>query len=395
MSTNANKRIAGTRWPPQISLLLDENARILSINRSLAGNSFPASDRPGQAVHDVLHGSCAGDCRFKALWEKAWACIPTRDAMEWEVDDVVQGRLLRLNLSKPPAPSPVARDRRQAQYILTITDITVYRREYESLRESQEALLRLLASEARQGQVSLDDTGSRLLAEYTRHQRSNGRQLILAQEDERKRIALELHDGIAQMVGGLKFRMESTVAKFAKEHPDMELGDLQSVVSELKDLVGEIRRISRNLAPSMLEDFGIQVSIEWLCKDFATRHPEVEMTCNARVDEGTVPELVKIAAYRIVQEALNNAAKHSSATKVDVSLGVQSDALVLQIADNGEGFPPQKQKKPDDEWSGLGLRSMRERAEATGGTCTFEDGAGKGVTVSVTWPADALLGLSP
>lgn len=395
--TSTTAKSVGPKWPPQIALLLDEHARVLNINRSLAGNFFAAIQPSDKTVHAMLHPICEGRCRFNTLWGKAWECLRTRDAVEWEVDDAELGRLLRLQLSRPPSPNSVPLERRKGQVLLTMTDITRHRREHESLVERQEALVRLLLSQAERGDdrsaIVFDDTGDtgqRLMAEISRDHRSLGRQLILAQEDERQRVALELHDGLAQMVGGLKFKFETSVALLGRLHPELDLKDLRDSVSDIRELEAEIRRISRNLAPAMLEDFGIQVALEWLCKDFANRFGGISAACESRVDEGSLPEVVKIAIYRIVQEALNNAAKHSAATRVNVRLVQSAAELCLTVSDDGEGFCERQGRIDCDESSGLGLRSMRERSEATGGTCMIESRVGEGVTVSVTWPIEEL-----
>jgi len=380
-------------------LSLDENGVVLNVNRSLAGSAFPMlSASRHQELHTLLHPDCEGRCRFMQMWTKAWECLESRDAVEWEVDDPVTGRHIRLNLSNPPTPGAASIERRQRHILLTITDITRYRREYESLVEKQEALVRLLMSRGEANSEAVNeefddqgDTGNRLMAEYVQQSRSVGRQLIAAQEEERRRIAQELHDGIAQTVGGLKYKVETVVCELARKNPDLDLRELMSSVDELKALAGEIRRISRNLSPSMLEDFGLQVSLEWLCKEFSEHNPNVRARCRAELDESETPELVKIAIYRIAQEALNNAARHASATLVDLELTYDADGIRLTIRDDGSGFEPGAIGSSTGNAGGLGLRSMRERAAATGGRLEFDTAAGKGVTIRAVWsPADWL-----
>ena len=384
---------SGPKWAPQIVVLLDDETRVLSVNRSLAGTSFDSiSETAQQRIHSQLHPDCNGKCRFNEMWNKAWASLKNRDSVEWEVDDPRISRLLRLYLSKTPAPTTIERERRQRHKLLTITDITKYRREYELLVEQQQTLIRLLMAQGLKSQSSTEmpfdeagDTGSRLMARYVKTERSLSRQLIQAQENERKRIGLELHDGIAQTIGVVKYRIEDCVASLARRYPDIDLSNFDGVVDEIKNLVEEVRRISSNLSPSMLEDFGIQVALQWLCEEFKNQNPGLEVSCSMRIGEGDTPELVKVAIYRVVQEAFNNISKHSSATNVEASLEHSNNALELIISDNGCGFEPKEAQCDYDGTSGLGLRNMRERVEATGGTFDLVSTPGNGVAVRAKW----------
>jgi signal transduction histidine kinase len=388
----------GPKWAPQIVVLLDDEARVLNVNRSLAGTSFDSISETAQLrVHSQLHPDCDGKCRFNEMWNKAWTSLKNRDSIEWEVDDPKISRLLRLNLSKTPVPIAIEQERRRRHKLLTITDITKYRREYELLVEQQQALIRLLMAQGLKSQKSAEpffdeagDTGNRLMAGYVKTERSLSRQLIQAQENERKRIGLELHDGIAQTIGVVKYRIEDSVASLARLYPDIDLSIFDGAVDEIKHLVEEVRRISGNLSPSMLEDFGIQVALEWLCKEFKSQNRGLEVSCSMRIGEGDTPELVKVAIYRVVQEALNNITKHSSATNVEASLEQSNNVVELVISDNGCGFELKKTQRGYDGKAGHGLRNMRERVEATGGTFDLKSTPENGVVVRAKWVDEEL-----
>jgi signal transduction histidine kinase len=396
--TEIISELSGPRWAPQIVVLLDDETHVLSVNRSLAGTSFEnISDSATQCVHDQLHPDCDGKCRFNEMWSKAWAGLQKRDSIEWELDDPKLQRLLRLNLSKTPAAQTVEQDRRKRHMQLTITDITKYRREYESLVEQQQALIRLLMAQGLKNSQSGDDmfdesgdTGNRLMAGYVKTERSLSRQLIQAREIERKRIAAELHDGIAQAIGAVKYRIETGVAQVTGQNPDLDLGIFDEAVDEIKNLVDEVRRISSNLSPSMLEDFGIHVALEWLCKEFKVQNKELSVDSEVRVDEGDTPESIRIAIYRVVQEALNNIGKHASATKVEISLKSAAGGIRLVVSDNGIGFDSQQARRGYDGQSGLGFISMRERVEATDGKFTMQSAPDNGVEITAVWDAKAL-----
>lgn len=386
----------GPRWAPQIIVLLDDAARVLSVNRTLAGGSFDSITEAGQRdLHRQFHPDCDGNCRFTEMWNKAWVSLDSRDSIEWELDDKELGRLFRLNLSKTPEPGNLDEERRQQHMLLTVTDITKYRREYESLVEQQQALIRLLMAQRLEtgdpGKEIFDeagDTGNRLMAGYMKTERSRSRQLIHAQEQERKRIASELHDGIAQSIGAVKYRIEDAVAILGRENPELDMTAFEATIDDMKGLVEEVRRISSNLSPSMLEDFGIHVAMEWLCKEFKAQSRDIEVSCSVNIDEAETPELVKVAIYRVAQEALQNIAKHSSATQVGAVLESTDGGVKLRISDNGVGFDTAKDTHGYDGKSGLGLRSMRERVDATGGEFELKAAPKKGVKVRAFWAAE-------
>ena len=369
----------------------------MDVNRSLAGNNFDAiSEARHQSVHAQLHPNCDGRCRFNEMWDQAWGSLSRKDSIEWELDDPMLQRLLRLNLSKTPTP-PKEEERRHRHKLLTITDITKYRREYESLVEQQQALIRLLMAKALQAEEKGDkpfdeagDTGNRLMAGYLKTERSLSRQLILAQEKERRRIASELHDGIAQTIGVVKYRIEDSVFRLAEKHPELDVSIFDGAVGQIQNLVEEVRRISNNLAPSILEDFGIHVALDRLCTEFKAQNRGTTVNCSVQVDESDTPELVKIAIYRVAQEALSNIAKHASATNVDAVLEAKQGGVTLSITDNGAGFDPNARKRRRGAKSGYGLHSMTERVEATGGIFSVQAAPEKGVSISAEWPKHEL-----
>jgi signal transduction histidine kinase len=388
----------GPRWAPQIVVLLDDETRVLSVNKSLAGTSFDSiSDVEQQRLHSQFHPACDGNCRFTKLWDKAWTGLESKDSVEWELEDQELGRLFRLNLSKTPEPRDADEEQREQHMLLTITDITKYRREYESLVEQQQALIRLLMAQRLESGSSSEqpfdeagDTGNRLMAGYMKTERSLSRQLIQAQEKERERIASELHDGIAQSIGVVKYRIEDAVASFGRENPDLDLTILEATIDDMKGLVDEVRRISSNLSPSMLEDFGIHVALEWLCKEFKAQNRDIDVTCSVNIDEAETPELVKVAIYRVAQEALQNITKHSAATRVRTELKSTEGGVKLLISDNGVGFDKEDGQRGFDGKGGLGLRSMQERVDATGGEFQVKTAPQKGVEVRAFWAADDL-----
>ena len=135
----------------------------------------------------------------------------------------------------------------------------------------------------------------------------------------------------------------------------------------------------------MLENFGLHVAVDWLCENFTAYNSGVHMDCTVYIDESSIPDILKIAIYRVVQEALTNAGKHASPQKVSVNLESNSFGVCLCVIDDGAGFEPGPRRR-DKFWHlGLGIDSMRERVEATGGSFDLKTAPGQGVTIEARW----------
>jgi signal transduction histidine kinase len=206
-----------------------------------------------------------------------------------------------------------------------------------------------------------------------------------AQENERKRISRELHDDLCQRLSGMKFRVEALEGETGPEQKWMGK-QLRDFRHELDRAISEVRRISSNLRPSVLDDFGLVTALRLLCKDFERLHG-VKTTLRLGSDESLqLDPNTEIALYRITQEALANVAKHAGASQLTLHL-IRRPALVeLLIQDNGHGFPQEIAEGAKGGGHGLGLMNMRERAELLGGTFEVDSEAEKGTCVSVTLP---------
>jgi PAS domain S-box-containing protein len=203
-------------------------------------------------------------------------------------------------------------------------------------------------------------------------------QCLTAQETERRRMAAELHDGIASSLAGIKFRIEEIAE-------DMKIGlgsieSLQHLSSSVAQSIGDVRRIMADLRPSILDDLGVLPALNWFCREYEKTYSHISVEKEIRISEGDVPDPLKTAIFRISQEALTNVAKHSSASLVSLSLQKVGERVELTIQDNGLGF------QSDVIVKGFGLSTMRERAELSGGTFSTQTVEGKGAIVRATWP---------
>lgn len=213
-------------------------------------------------------------------------------------------------------------------------------------------------------------------------------QLMNAQEAEKKRIAAELHDGIAQDFSAIKYSLENEIKKLSRSQANEEtLQALDEIAQGMQDAIGELRRITMALRPAMLEDLGTLSTIDWFCRKYNNIHPQINVTKRYAIEESEIPQQLKVAIYRIVQEALNNTANHANADHVSLELEKTQTAIRLLIKDNGQGFDVLNNGNLGiKERVGLGLTTMRERAELTAGEFMLVSAVASGTSVEVCWP---------
>jgi signal transduction histidine kinase len=211
-------------------------------------------------------------------------------------------------------------------------------------------------------------------------------QLLTAQETERGRIARELHDGIGQSLSAIKFRVEDALGQLAKGSTESSVSNLVNLIPVIQSTVEEVRRITMDLRPSTLDDLGILATIAWLCREFQATYSTVEIKREISAEESDVPNPLKIVLYRVLQEALNNVAKHSGANMVTISLAKKDNTIQLAIEDNGCGFDVDEARSVESSKRGFGLGSMKERTELSGGTFVINSAKGRGTFVLASWP---------
>jgi len=196
--------------------------------------------------------------------------------------------------------------------------------------------------------------------------------ILVAQEEERKRLARELHDGLGQDLLVTKFNLQSLNQQLKSSY-------LKSIIKDINKSIKELRNISMGLRPAMLEELGIQAAIKSFTKEIETKigiHIDLALSF-----EGRLPIIIEENLFRIFQEALNNIMKHSCAKKVKISLSRNSDILILKIEDNGIGFSFENKKI-----KGLGLDTMAERTNLIGANLKILSTIGKGTRIIVEVP---------
>ncbi len=214
-----------------------------------------------------------------------------------------------------------------------------------------------------------------------------------AQEEERGRVARELHDSISQLLVGVRYTLETVKRRIGRGEYEGAAAPLEKGVNGLATAITEVRRISRDLRPGVLDDLGLGPALKALTDDFATR-TGIQTDFTTVVFRNRLDQEAKIALYRIAQEALMNIERHSGATRVTMDLRGHAKGATMRITDNGSGLPPE----PARSGPGIGLRNMQERMEQLDGTLRIlssrgagQTGKGSGTVIEATLPLSHLL----
>ncbi|HEX9305724.1 MAG TPA: ATP-binding protein [Thermoanaerobaculia bacterium] len=246
----------------------------------------------------------------------------------------------------------------------SVRDIRKRTRVERKLKESEQRSLSLY----RQMLASRDEL--RILADRSLH----------AREEESRRIARELHDEVGQMTTSIHLAL----AEIGADLPEAERERLETVHGHLDALEERLRRLSHELRPTILDDLGLRPALEFLTEGFAARtgiSSSVEGSTKGRLEP-----LVETTAYRIVQEALTNIARHADATHASIRISRETGALRCSIRDDGVGMPIDPVTPGASRRRGLGLLGIRERLDALGGKFKVLSRAGGGTELLVTIP---------
>ncbi len=202
--------------------------------------------------------------------------------------------------------------------------------------------------------------------------------VLEGQERERRKIARELHDGLGQMLTALKFTIQGMKPASSPE----EQTYVDGIKQMLLDTILEVRRISFDLMPSVLNDFGLAAALKHLSERFSVvSKSKVSIEYVGLKDIGRFDKNTEINIYRIVQEALNNAIKYAEASTIVLDLQVENGSVVFTVKDNGKGFTPQDKRKTDG--TGRGMTNIRERVSLLNGNLIFNSIIDEGTTITV------------
>ncbi|MBI3850670.1 MAG: response regulator [Verrucomicrobia bacterium] len=207
------------------------------------------------------------------------------------------------------------------------------------------------------------------------------RLILHAQEAERRRVARELHDSVNQLLSSVKFRIQSVEARLPKEDNALS-AEVEKTRALLDKAMLEVRRISRNLRPSELDDLGLVAALRSLCTEFGERTGiVVELVCPDTPQK--LPADIELSIYRIAQEALTNVEKHAGARRVTVELACDDGGLRFRVRDDGRGFDQSVLSLGAAKDAGMGLMDIEERVRLVGGICSVESSPGAGTQLVV------------
>jgi signal transduction histidine kinase len=209
--------------------------------------------------------------------------------------------------------------------------------------------------------------------------------LMEQREEERVRIARNLHDGPLQDLIALSFSVQAMSTN--NQAGGMDLADMRESILKL---AGELRTVCNELRPPSTIRFGLAKAIQYQSEEFRSKYPQLAIHLDLVKDEQTIPKEISAVLFRIYQECMNNVIRHAHATEIKIRLRTDQHTVLLEVEDNGAGF------QPPDDWvelarqGHLGLVGMRERAEAVGGKIEVVSGSPKckGTTIQVEVPCE-------
>jgi signal transduction histidine kinase len=225
----------------------------------------------------------------------------------------------------------------------------------------------------------------RTLAELRRSEerlRVLSARLVEAQEKEREIVAKDIHDSIGSNLAAVKYGLEEKLSRMDHRGKPPEGITLEQILSIVRETIEETQRVCTDLRPSILDDIGLLATIQWMSKRFQDIYSKIRIERRLEIEEEEIPERLKIVIYRILQETLNNISKHSGADTVHLLLARKGSRLEFKIEDNGCGLDRGSHSHPE---GGMGLATMRERAELSGGVFEIRSEREKGTCIRACW----------
>ena len=350
----------------------------------------------GQHAHTLLHRRCRRpQCPLKGFIAHALNSIRNGARTQFEVAERIGRRYVQITLRPLRRQLVEVVEAGVPLAVLVATDLS-------ALHHAREALERLnvgLEARVRVRTQALADANRDLRGEITRREQAEvnlrrsrnelsalSEQLIGAQEGERKRIAVELHDSVGQSLSAVKYTLERGLELFRQPQRGDPEPVLQLAVRRIQESAESIRSISMNLRPKILDDLGVASAVQWFCRDFAETYPDINVIIELEVRDREVPAPLATVVYRCVQELLNNVAKHASAREVRVRLAAAEGTLRLQVRDDGVGVDT---ASAESRRRGSGLRNLRERAQLSGGQFSIARAPAGGTLAQFSWPLSA------
>lgn len=369
---------------PEVAVLLDARGCVLRHDETHPDARLPNLSFPvGQDIHSVFHPDCGNrECEFLGNWNAAWNTHRSGVPVEWIHHSDGSHGLLKIRLQ------PVA----YARGVLFDGDI-------EDPGNDSVMFIRKLAEPGKSGPEAADNarvinsllyaktrsthTDLDLVASADDRLRTVTHRLLDARDAVRNQLAEELHDSLGQTLGLLRLAIESAVVKLGPIDGSNE--PLQMAAKYVVRAQRQLRRVTKRLHSKYVDATGLVESLQGVVADFRAMQKGTELTVDLGRFRRDVPTELGIAIYRIVQESLNNVMRHSDARNASLTLESDKNGVRLVVKDDGVGLPSSGPVR-----QGLGLITMRERAERIGGHYETHCPEGDGCTISVTWTRETV-----
>ncbi len=387
---------------PQLIIGMDDEARITLINRTVETWGIgKVNTVNGLYISDFLKSLNKDftDDFWTSDWTDIWQQIKNKDLLERKVENKHNTKTYQYTLRKIP-DYDVNND--QCYAVLIIDDITTRQGIEKSLKDHASELEKNVnertkeikhANNQLEHELHANKAANKELKESQTCRLALVRDIFTTQENERKRIARELHDSIGQSLGATKFKLEELLID-KKDIFNADYDEFTNVVINLQSLIQEVRHISMDLRPALLDDLGTLVTLNWFCREFENTYSGISVKQIINAEESNISEDNKVIIFRIVQEAMNNIVKHANAKNIVLELDHSESGLTMSISDDGCGFNKNQlinnqinasNKDNNMPKCNFGLSSMRERAESTSGDFVIQTIPNVGTRVSVSW----------
>jgi PAS domain S-box-containing protein len=352
--------------------VLSNDGTILEANRAaIEGTGFSRDEVIGQKLWEVWWGSLPEE---QAIAKTSVATAASGLAVREECEYALRDGTIRF---ADRTLNPVQNDRGEVVMIVASgLDMTEHRQLRSMLEERVHERTREL------------ETKNRELIKQADVVRELSARLLQIQDEERRRIARELHDSVGQMLAAVNMNLAQVEAEIDKLSPEASKA-MASNTGLLQEISNEIRTISHLLHPPLLDDVGLQSALEWYIEGFSERS-KIQVDLELPDDFGRLPRRLEITLFRVVQECLTNIHRHSGSTTAAVRVARSPNEVRLEVQDAGKGFPAETQASlASGKLSGVGLRGMSERLRQMGGQLEVHSN-GKGTVVSATLPVETI-----
>ena len=374
--------------------LLNADGVVLRVNRVVEHWGLGSvSQAIGQHAHALLHPNCTDSaCEVARGLQSAMPELRDGHPQEFEFYSAAGDQTLQFTL-RPMRTGEVSLDApKESRAVLVVTDVSALSRAQQALEHANLDLESRVQSRTRE----LHETNRDLRKEVSRRETAEQElrasrndlallteQLIQAQESERRRIALELHDSVGQSLSAIKYTLERAIIMVQRGNLGSPESVLNLAVQRIHETADGIRAISMNLRPQMLDNLGAASATSWFCRGFAEIYPTLNVRAEISALNSEIPKRIATHLFRCVQELLNNVAKHAGASNVWITLRRDGMDLCLEVRDDGAGMSTAANVPA--RLHGSGIRNLRERAEMTCGRFTLSSPSDGGTSAQIVW----------